>query len=234
MVKSLKDQTLTILLMRSSKPFYISGETFHPIKETAWSETIFPSHIMTSTKSSSTERTEPSHSSPSPHSSNSNRNLTGSDILQQTKDLITHGIHYAADSNIPSLCEFTFNKEVRGDILVPKNSQTGLLEFILSGIFQIDARNFFMTSDGKWNLNNPLGTRLDQVKATCHLLPVDHNLDFTFSSRDYPNIIGNLHAIENLANQRRSHDTTSIIVGESNTIKIMHHLFIVCILLKDY
>ena len=62
-----------------------------------------------------------------------------------------------------------------------------------------------------------------------HLLPVYHNPDFAY---DYPNIIGNICAIENITNPRRSHwhDTTSIIMGESNTIKIMHHLFVVCIL----
>ena len=202
----------------------MSCETFRRIKKTGYSETRSPSRVMSSTPSSSTEKDE---ASPSPRSSNSNRELTGAEILQQTKELISHGIHYAADSEIPSKCEFAFNKDLRGDILVPKGSHTALSEFILAGIFQIDARNFFMTSDGKWNSNNPLGTRLDQVKATCHLQPVDRNPDFAFSAHDYPNIIGNLRAIESLANPRRSHDTTSIIVSDSNMIKIMHHLFVV-------
>jgi hypothetical protein len=86
---------------------------------------------------------------------------------------MSHGIHYAADTNIISQCEFIFNKDIRGNILVPRGSQAPISEFVLSGIFQINPRNFFMTSDGKWNPNNTLRTCLDQVKATCHLLPVD-------------------------------------------------------------
>jgi hypothetical protein len=98
----------------------------------------------------------------------------------------------------------------------------------LSGIFQINARNFFMTSDGKWNSNNPLGTRLDQVKAACYLLPVNCDPDFIFSMQHYPNIIGNLHTIESLANPQRSRDTTSIVANDSNAIKVIHLLFMVC------
>jgi hypothetical protein len=55
---------------------------------------------------------------------------------------------------------------------VPKETQSSLSECIFTGVFQIDARNFFLTSDGKWNANNSLSTQLDQVKPSCHLLPV--------------------------------------------------------------
>jgi hypothetical protein len=79
----------------------------------------------------------------------SNRDLTGPQILQQTQDLMSHGIHYAADTNIISQCEFIFNKDVRGDVLVPRGSQAPISEFVLSGIFQINPQNFFMTSDSK-------------------------------------------------------------------------------------
>jgi hypothetical protein len=122
-----------------------------------------------------------------------------------------------------------FNKELRGDVLVLKRNQEPPSELVLSGVFQVDACNFFMTSDGKWNPNNPLGTCLDQVKVTCHLLPVDRNPEFNFSIQHFPNIIGNLCTIEGLANPRRSHDTASIIANDSNAIKIMHCLFMVCL-----
>jgi hypothetical protein len=79
----------------------------------------------------------------------SNRDLTGPQILQQTQDLMSHGIHYVADTNIISQCKFIFNKDIRGNILVPRGSQAPIFEFVLSGIFQIDPQNFFMTSDGK-------------------------------------------------------------------------------------
>ena len=173
--------------------------------------------------SSSTEITDIS----SPSSPCSNRDITEPEILVQTRNLISHGIHYAANTDIASQCEFMFNKDLRGDVLILKGSQALHSELVLSGIFQIDTHNLFMTSDTKWNSNNPLSTCLDQAKATCNLQPVNQNTDFEFSAQHFPNIIGNLHAIKNLANPQRSRDTSSIIVNNSNAIKIIHHLFIV-------
>ena len=74
--------------------------------------------------------------------------LSGQDIYHKLQQLETEGIHYAADKAINSQYEFMFNKDFNGDILVPKNAEESISEFILSGIFQIDAWNFFMTSDG--------------------------------------------------------------------------------------
>ena len=161
----------------------------------------------------------------------SNRDLSGPAVLQQLADFRSKGIHYAADTNIASQCEFIFNKDIRGDMLVSKTTDSSPSEFVLSGIFEIDARNFFMTSDGKWNPNNSLRTRLEQVKPTCHLLPVQRNIDFSFSLNHFPAIINNLRAIEALANPRKTHGSSSVIVGDtlpSSAIKLTHHLFSVC------
>jgi hypothetical protein len=114
---------------------------------------------------------------------------------------------------------------------VPKETQSSLSEYIFAGVFQIDARNFFLTSDGKWNANNPLSTRLDQVKPSCHLLPVQGDPEFNFSSSDFPMIISNLHAIETLANPRKNCETLSVVISDSaqsSAIKLTHHLFVVC------
>ena len=170
-------------------------------------------------------------SSVSSESSTPLRDLSGPDILNQTRKLQSSGIHYAADENLASLCEFTFNKNIKGDMLINKNSDNKISEFICAGIFQIDPKSFFMTSDGKWNSNNPLGTRFDQVKPTCHILPVQRNDDFSFSAKDYPTIISNIRSIENLGNPRKSRDIFSTIVGDSSqppAIKLTHHLFTVC------
>lgn len=147
------------------------------------SETSLKQHIMTGISPSSTEETNISPPTSSAISTPSNRDLTGQQILVQTQNLISHNIHYAADTDLASHCEFMFNKDLRGDVLILKTSQAPHSEFVLSGIFQIDVRNFFMTSDAKWNSNNPLGTRLDQAKASCTLLPVDRNTEFDFSAQ---------------------------------------------------
>jgi hypothetical protein len=77
-----------------------------------------------------------------------------------------------------------------------------------------------------------LGTHFEQVKPSCHLLPVQYDPEFTFSLHDFPRIMTNLQAIKNLADPHKSHDNISVIVGGAMqsmcAIKLMHHLFVVC------
>ena len=70
------------------------------------------------------------------------------------------------------LCTFTYQKDLKGEILFPKNNTNNISELVFAGVFEIDTRNFFMTSDSKWNSNNPLGTCFNQVKPSCRLLPI--------------------------------------------------------------
>jgi hypothetical protein len=121
-------------------------------------------------------------------------------------------------------------KEIKGDIFIPKDNECKLSEIVLSGIFEIDARNFFLTSDGKWNANNSLNTHFYQVKPSCHLLPVERDKDFKFSKEDFPTIITNLRQIEKLKNPHNTQSTYSCIVEEHGhpiAIKLSHHLFVV-------
>ena len=92
-----------------------------------------------SSASSSTKKTDASPSSPSPAIPLSNQDLTGAQILDQTRSLTSHNIHYATNTDITSHCEFIFNKDLKGDILVTKGSHAPLSEFLLSGIFHVDA-----------------------------------------------------------------------------------------------
>ena len=194
-----------------------------------------PSPQPSSTQSSNMSTPEQS----STHESSSTdfisyKNLSATEILTETQNLQSDGIHYAAKTNITSLCEFVYNKDIKGEMLVARNTNNNPSEFILAGIFEIDARNFFMTSDGKWNSSNPLGTRFHQTKATCQLLPVQCDKTFSFSLEDHPKIIANIRSIENLGNPHKSHDMHSIIIneqGQSSTLKLTHHLFIICFLL---
>ena len=162
---------------------------------------------------------------------NSYREFSEQDILKDIRNLKSLGIHYATIENITSQCDFVFNKAIKGEILLEKSSQK---EFILSGVFEIDARHYFMTSDGKWSVTNSFGTRLQQVKPSCNLIPPQRETDIHFSKDDFPKIINNLRAIENLANPRKSRDTHSLIVDDSGSpaIRLTHHLFIVRSLLK--
>lgn len=94
----------------------------------------------------------------------------------------------------------------------------------------MDTHNFFMTSNGKWNQNNQFGTRFDQVKPSCHLLPVECDSTFSYSTDDFSSIISNIQAIESLANPGKAREHVSVIMDKLNlvTIKLSHHLFMVC------
>ena len=155
------------------------------------------------------------------------RNRSASEILTEIKQFETNGIHYLGNDNIVDLCTFTYQKDIKGEILIPKNNTNNISELVFAGVFEIDARNFFMTSDGKWNSNNPLRTRFDQVKPSCRLLPIQKD-EFSLFENNYSTVLANIRAIETLGNPRKSRDYHSIIIdepGQPSQIKLYHHLF---------
>ena len=155
------------------------------------------------------------------------RNMSASEIMTEIKQYESSGLHYLGHDNIVDLCTFTYQKDLKGEILVPKNNTNNISELLFAGVYEIDARNFFMTSDGKWNSNNPLSTRFDQVKPSCRLLPVQKD-EFSLFEKDYSTIIANIRAIKTLGNPRKSRDCHSIIIdepGQPSQIKLYHHLF---------
>ena len=191
---------------------------------------------MSSQPASSTqpsERSTPTCSSPSDSSSPSTlsyRDLTAERILQNLRQLEPQGIHYAGDKIDPAKYEFVYDKRLKGDILISKDEDSDLSEFVLAGIFKIDARNFFMTSDGKWNSNSSVGNFF-QVKPSCLLVPIQRNSDLSLFSNDFPSIIGNIRAIEAITDPKKGHNITSIIANDSSTaMKLTHHLFVVSLL----
>ena len=178
----------------------------------------FPSEISSSSTLSQSNTHE------SEDVNQSYQHSTEPEELTNIHQLQNEGIHYAADDYVRSQCEFVFKKDIKGEILAPKDKDAKFSEFILTGVFEIDPRSFFMTSDGKWNCNNPLNTRFEQVKPTCHLLPVMRNEDFSFSTNDFPTILSNLRAMKD---PRKSRDTYSVILSDTNAIKLTHRLFTV-------
>lgn len=153
--------------------------------------------------------------------------MSPSEILTELKQYQSNGVHYLGNDNLVDLCTFTYQKDLKGEILVPKNNTNNISELVFAGVFEIDARNFFMTSDGKWNSNNPLGTCFNQVKPSCCLLPIQKE-EFSLFENDYSTIIANIRAIETLGNPRKSRDCHSIIIdepGQPSQIKLFHHLF---------
>ena len=189
-----------------------------------------PSSSTQNSDSSTIESSTSANREDSSSTSISYRNMSAAEILTEIKQYETNGIHYLGNDNIVDICTFTYQKNLKGEILVPKDNTHNISELVFAGVYEIDARNYFMTSDGKWNSNNPLGTRFDQVKPSCRLLPAQRN-EFTLFENDYPTINANIRAIETLGNPRKSRDYHSIIIdepGQPSQIKLYHHLFSVC------
>ena len=57
-------------------------------------------------------------------SSNNHQNSSDIASLQDIHKLQPQGIHYAANNNVTSHCKFFYNKNLKGEILVPTNSQS--------------------------------------------------------------------------------------------------------------
>ena len=199
---------------------------------TSYAVTLFLSPIM----SSQSPKSSTTFSSSSMDTCNdegyaspfiSYRDQSGEKILEDLRDLETQGVYYAANKEVNAQCEFISNKDVKGDILIAKDGEKPNTEFVLAGIFQVDARNFFMTLDGKWNQHNQFGTRFEQVRPTCHLLPVVRDPGFKYSMDDFPSIVANIQAIENKVNPQKTREHVSVILNNPVAIKLTHHLFVV-------
>jgi hypothetical protein len=61
--------------------------------------------------------------------------MSGEEIYRELQHLESQGVCYAGDKTIASQCKFTFNKSVEADVLVPKNAEESISEFILLGVF---------------------------------------------------------------------------------------------------
>ena len=119
------------------------------------------------------------------------------------------------------------NKDVKGEVLIAKVDNKPNSEFVLAGIFRVDTQDFFMTSDGKWNQKNYIESRFEDVQPTCNLILVIRDPDFIYSTKDFPSIIANTHAIENQANPQKKQEHDSILLNNPVTIKLTHLLFAV-------
>jgi hypothetical protein len=161
-------------------------------------------------------------------SSHDHRNDSADEVLLRIQDL--DDVVYLGDKDILSKCDYFFDKNVNGNVLIRKNNNGHPIELLFAGIFEIDARDFFMTSDAKFNASNT-AIRFDQIKPHCRLLPVRRNSQFAISADDFPTIVSNIHAIEKLVAGRKGPDDVSVVVtsqGTPTSIKLSHHLFKVC------
>jgi hypothetical protein len=117
---------------------------------------------------------------------------------------------------------FTGGKD--GNILITKGLDDE--EFIIHGVFQISRNDFFFTPDGNFNPSNVFHGRLADWKLSCQLTAACSKT-FDFSSEDFPTVLNNVSAFENLVPKERHYETLSVIRGTvgHRSIKLTHRLF---------
>ena len=155
------------------------------------------------------------------------QNQSGKKILQHLCELQSERKYYAGDKDVNTQCKFFSNGDVKEDVLIAKNVENSDTAFLLAGIFQIDTQKFFMTSDRKRNEDNQCGTCFEQIQPTCHLVPVQQDLEFKYSAEDFPTIVANIQAIENQVNARKPAKHVSLLLDNLVAIKLTHCLFVV-------
>ena len=154
----------------------------------------------------------------------SHRDESGADILEHLRSL--EDVVYLGDKDIVGKCDSFFDKTVNGNVVIRKGDESPK-ELLFAGIFEVDARNFFMTSDAKFNPSStPM--RFEQIKPHCHLLPVRRCSQFAYSANDFSTVVSNIQAVEKMVSGRKGQDDVSIVVTSHGTptgIKLSHQLF---------
>lgn len=115
---------------------------------------------------------------------------------------------YGATPNVASHAEF-FMSGLSGDIAIVKNSGQQPCEFLLSGLFEIDCKNFFMGAEGNYLPTNRFSRDLIDAKLTCHLIPVQCHVEFVTAREDFSAIVNNLRALEKLIPLKRGNSSVS-------------------------
>jgi hypothetical protein len=137
---------------------------------------------------------------------------------------------YLGDEHIEKHGKFIFASYNQGNVLILKDSDAEPTEMILRGIFQIDKREFYMTSDAGYKSRNEWG--IEKSKPNCRLVPVIRDPSFNFTIIDFPKMLNNLHALENLIPHGKNQVLSVIhhLTGEGDfhkSIRISHTLFVV-------
>jgi hypothetical protein len=155
--------------------------------------------------------------------------------------------YYAGTTNIISMAEYhsthrTGNQlivknqdvvptEVR-DLFSPSlNVYLTWLQFIMTGVFQIEPREFWFMPDAGYKPSNSDNITFATTKATCLLGPVKRDKDFAFSLRDYDQITTNILGLQKLMPKQKGEvERTSALTeftagGSQLFIKLSHTLF---------
>ena len=135
---------------------------------------------------------------------------------------------YGATANLASRAEF-FATGGSGDIAIVKGTAENVVEFLISGIFEIDHCNFYMGAEGSYFPSNIFSCSFAATKLTCQLIPVGKDPVYQVSRDDFRTITANIKALKRVIGQKKGITTMSA-VRESDgvmSIRLSHALFAV-------
>ena len=72
--------------------------------------------------------------------------MSGDNILIKIKNLQSQGINYATSNNLSSQFKFIYIKDIKGNVLVPKEENKEISEFILAVYLEL------MQETSSWHL----------------------------------------------------------------------------------
>jgi hypothetical protein len=153
--------------------------------------------------------------------------ISGETVLANLRRL--PDIFYIGTTNLAAQAEYRIGG-TGGNQLIVKNNDAIPTEFIMAGVFEIDRRDFFFTSDANYHpeKHRDLDKKFESAKATCRLIPVQRDISYQFSAEHFATAINNLRALEKLAATPKDstiYSTICNIEGGSHGIKLSHALF---------
>ena len=135
---------------------------------------------------------------------------------------------YGATANLANRAEF-FSSGATGDIAIVKGTGRDVVEFLISGIFEIDRQNFFMGPEGSYFPGSTFTRNFASTKQTCQLIPVAKDPTYRISRDDFAAITANVKALERIIGGKKGIATMSSVRDSDGvtSIRLSHALFVV-------
>ena len=135
---------------------------------------------------------------------------------------------YGTTPNLASHTEF-FETGGSGDITIVKGTAGNIVEFLISGIFEIDHHNFYMGAEGSYFPSSTFNCSIAATKLTCQLIPVAKDPTYQVSCDDFGVIAANINALEHVIGHKKGISTMSAVREPDGvtSIRLSHALFAV-------
>lgn len=131
--------------------------------------------------------------------------------------------HFLATPNLIQHAEFISGSQNAQQLVnrTPDDNNDAPTEFIMTGIFQISADNFFLTSDGRFKPGS--GLKFEDTKPSCRLI-MPNAPGWRITATESETIFNNVKALEKI-NISATSNLKSVVDNHPLSIKLSHLLF---------